>query len=186
MIQANITSDKLFKMDPNTTKEINLDVLSDKPKRIKIQSFLADHPVKQPLVYLFEINGFRIFHGADSGFVNSLNEIDGDIHISLVPTGDPSPSASPQSAYQMAKSTNPIVAYAMHGSESQNEEFVSLVQEDDSLHTRAIIPKQYQSMTPSEVVPEFPSSIVIMISGILVAILIAKYSKTKLASNPRL
>lgn len=175
MLQEDITSDSLFKMEPDATKKFSFGASTDKPKQIKIQSFLAEHPVKQPLVYLFEIDGFRIFHGADSGFVNSLYEISGDVHISLVPTGIPSPSASPQDAYQMVNATNPIVAYTMHGSESQNEEFLSLVQADNSLNTRSVTPKQYEILMPAEVVPEFPSTLLVVVVGIIIAVFITRY-----------
>ncbi len=185
MLESDIPSGNLYKMEPDTTQEITFGESSE-TKIIKVQSFLAEHPVKKPLVYLFEIDGFTIFHGADSGFVESLDKISTDVHISLVPTGSPSPSASPQNAYQMVKSTNPIVAYAMHGSEKQNQEFVSLIKKDESLNTRPIIPKQYEITNPTEVVPEFPNTIIIMIAGVFVTILIARYSRYKIGHSLKL
>lgn len=186
MLESNIPSENLYKMEPDTTQEITFGESGDTSKVITVQSILAEHPVKKPLVYLFEIDGFKIFHGADSGFVESLDKISSDVHISLIPTGSPSPSASPQNAYQMVKSTNPIVAYAMHGTEEQSQEFVSLVKKDESLNTRPIIPKQYEIRSPAEVVPEFPSTISIMVAGVFVAIMIAKYSRYKISPSPKL
>jgi len=50
---------------------------------------------------LIEFDGFRIFHGSDSGFVESLKNVEPRVHVAIVPTGDPSPTASPQDALEM-------------------------------------------------------------------------------------
>ena len=72
----------------------------------------------------------------------------------MVPTGDPSPTASPQVAFEMTQATNPYVVIPMHGSPQQMEEFSNLV-EGSGLGTIVTIPSAFEIIIPSEVVPEF-------------------------------
>jgi L-ascorbate metabolism protein UlaG (beta-lactamase superfamily) len=106
---------------------------------ITVKALEAEHPSPTPLVYLIELDGFRIFHGSDSGFVEELKNIEKRAHVALVPTGDPSPSAGPQLAFEMIKAVRPDVAIPMHGLIEQMHFFSELVNESE-LGTTATLP----------------------------------------------
>ncbi len=92
------------------------------------------------------------------------------VHVALVPAGDPSPTASPQVAFEMTKATNPYVVIPMHGNPQQIEEFSNLV-EDSALGTTVTIPSPLEIIIPSEVVPEFGLlSVFVLSSGVGMAI----------------
>ena len=64
-----------------------------------------------------------IFHGGDSGFV-PLKGLKAD--VAFLPTGEPSPTASPTDALKMALDLNPKLVVTIHGSKAQNKQFQSL------------------------------------------------------------
>ncbi len=161
MLRGQIPEDKLIQIESNEQMTIS---------EITVDAFAAEHPTKTPLVYIIEFDGFRIFHGSDSGFVEDLKNIESRVHVALVPTGDPSPTASPQVALEMTKATNPYVVIPMHGNPQQMEEFSNLVIGSD-LETTVTIPSQLEIIVPSQVVPEFGlTSIIVLSSGIGIAI----------------
>jgi len=161
MLSGKIPEDKLIQIKSNeqmTTSEITVD------------AFAAEHPTKTPLIYIIEFDGFRIFHGSDSGFVEDLKNIESRVHVAMVPTGDPSPTASPQVAFEMTKATNPYVVIPMHGNPQQIQEFSNLVEGSD-LQATVIIPSPLEIIIPSEVVPEFGLlSVLVLSSGVGIAI----------------
>jgi len=161
MLTDKIPEDKLIQIKSNEQITIS---------KITVDAFAAEHPTETPLVYVIEFDGFRIFHGSDSGFVEDLNNIESRVHVALVPAGDPSPTASPQVAFEMTKATNPYVVIPMHGSPQQMQEFSNLVDGSD-LQTTVTIPSPLEIVIPSEVVPEFGLlSVVVLSSGIGMAI----------------
>jgi len=161
MLRGQIPEDKLIQIESNEQMTIS---------EITVDAFAAEHPTKTPLVYIIEFDGFRIFHGSDSGSVEDLKNIESRVHVALVPTGDPSPTASPQVALEMTKATNPYVVIPMHGNPQQMEEFSNLVIGSD-LETTVTIPSQLEIIVPSQVVPEFGlTSIIVLSSGIGIAI----------------
>lgn len=161
MLSGKIPEDKLIQIESNEQMTIS---------EITVDAFAAEHPTKTPLVYVVELDGFRIFHGSDSGFVEDLKNIEPRVHVALVPAGDPSPTASPQVALEMTKATNPYVVIPMHGNPQQMEEFSNLVRNSD-LETTVIIPSQLEIITPSQVVPEFGlTSIIVLSSGMVIVI----------------
>jgi L-ascorbate metabolism protein UlaG (beta-lactamase superfamily) len=87
------------------------------------------------ILFLVEAEGISTFHGGDSAYVQ-LGKFKAD--IALVPTGSPSPTASPRDAFRMILDLKPKVALAFHGSTTQHSEFVSLVEKDLS-HVKATI-----------------------------------------------
>ena len=115
---------------------------------ITVDAFLAEHPVEEPLLYVIEIDGFRIFHGSDSAFVEDLTKIESPVDIAFVPVGDPSPTASPNDAFEMTKTTQASIVVPMHGSPEQLKIFRDLVEKSD-LKTEVIIPKQLEKIIPS-------------------------------------
>lgn len=72
------------------------------------------------------VGEMRIFHGGDSAYV-PLKKYPSD--LAFLPTGNPSPTASPQDAFRMANDLKPSVTVAVHGSSSQSNEFRSLMAE---------------------------------------------------------
>ena len=122
MLSGKIPKDKLIQIEPNEQMTIS---------EITVDAFAAEHPTKTPLIYIIEFDGFRIFHGSDSGFVEDLKNIESRVHVAMVPTGDPSPTASPQVAFEMTKAINPYVVIPMHGNPQQIQEFSNLVDSSD-------------------------------------------------------
>jgi len=151
---------------------------------ITVNAFAAEHPTKTPLIYIIEFDGFRIFHGSDSGFVEDLKNIESRVHVAIVPTGDPSPTASPQVAFEMTKATNPYVVIPMHGSPQQMQEFFKLVEGSD-LQTTVTIPSPLEIIIPSKVVPEF-GTIAVMILAVAILSIIVISAKSKFSIMPRL
>jgi len=100
----------------------------------------------------------------------------------MVPAGDPSPTASPQVAFEMTQATNPYVVIPMHGNPQQMQEFSNLVEGSD-LQTTVTIPSPLEIIIPSEVVPEF-GPIAMMILAVGVVSIIAFTARSKII--PRL
>jgi len=156
MLTDKIPEDKLIQIKSNEQITIS---------GITVDAFAAEHPTETPLVYVIEFDGFRIFHGSDSGFVEDLKNIESRVHVALVPAGDPSPTASPHVALEMTRVTNPYVVIPMHGNLQQIQEFSNLVKASE-LQTTVIIPSPLDIIIPYEVVPEFGLlSVVVLGSG---------------------
>lgn len=94
-------------------------------------------------LYYLKIDGLRIFHGGDSSYI-ALADYPSD--VAFLPTGDPSPTCSPEKAYKMAADVNPKVAVAIHGSSHQNEAFMAKVQ-GGLPNTRVIVPDRLEPVT---------------------------------------
>lgn len=86
---------------------------------IKIEVIKGVH-IGPIVLYLIEINNLRIFHGGDSAYVPLYPR---KADVAIVPTGDPSPTASPDDAYRMVLDLQPHIAIPIHGSEYQHREF---------------------------------------------------------------
>jgi len=155
MLINEISEDKLIQIEANEQITIS---------GITVDAYAAEHPTETPLVYVIELDGYRIFHGSDSGFVDDLKNIESRVHVAMVPAGDPSPTASPQVAFEMTKATNPYVVIPMHGSPQQVQEFSNLVEASD-LQTTVTIPSPFKIIIPSEVVPEFGLLAVVVLSS---------------------
>ena len=157
MLIDEIPEDKLIQIKSNEQITIS---------GITVDAFAAEHPAETPLLYVIEFDGFRIFHGSDSGFVEDLKNIESRVHVAMVPAGDPSPTASPQVAFEMTQATNPYVVIPMHGNLQQIQEFSNLIESSD-LGTTVTIPSPLDIIIPYEVVPEFGLlSVVVLSSGI--------------------
>jgi len=165
MLINKIPEDKLIQIKPNEQVTIS---------EITVDAFAAEHPTETPLIYVIEFDGYRIFHGSDSGFVEDLKNIESRVHVAMVPAGDPSPTASPEVAFEMTKATNPYVVIPMHGSPQQMQEFSNLV-ESSGLQTTVTIPLPLEIIIPSEVVPEFGLlSVVVLCSGMGMVIFLVR------------
>lgn len=80
---------------------------------------VAGRHVGPIVLYLVEVGGVRVFHGGDSGYV-PLRPRRAD--LAIVPTGDPSPTASPDDALRMVLDLGPSAVVPVHGSEQQRRE----------------------------------------------------------------
>jgi len=88
---------------------------------IEIRAIASIHPGNEPLTYVLLIGAVSVFHGSDSGFNSALNGYRGQARLALVPTGDPSPTASPDEALKMVKALGSSYVIPMHGTEAQND-----------------------------------------------------------------
>jgi L-ascorbate metabolism protein UlaG (beta-lactamase superfamily) len=117
-LAGSIPSDKLVKMKSTESTTVS---------GIQITALAANHLGNEPLVYFVDLSGFRLFHGADSGFVSALSDYKGQAKLAIVPTGGPSPTASPQDALRMVKAIEPTDVIPMHGTETENSQLGTLL-----------------------------------------------------------
>jgi L-ascorbate metabolism protein UlaG (beta-lactamase superfamily) len=82
--------------------------------------FVAGQHVGPILLLRVQAGDIRIFHGGDSNYV-PLSDFAAD--VAILPTGRPSPTASPEAAFRMAADIKPQVVVTVHGSDAQNTEF---------------------------------------------------------------
>lgn len=109
-----IPEDKLLVAKPRETIEF---------REVKISPIEGLH--KGPIVlYLVEGRDLSIFHGGDSAYV-PLKDYSAD--LALVPTGAPSPTASPEDAYRMVLDVKAKHVAAFHGTNAQHKRLVELV-----------------------------------------------------------
>ncbi|HIE23588.1 MAG TPA: MBL fold metallo-hydrolase [Candidatus Korarchaeota archaeon] len=78
-------------------------------------------------IILFRLSSetWSLFHGGDSNYVPLPFEAD----VAILPTGRPSPTASPEAALKMALDLKPKVVVAFHGSDAQHKTLQKLLSE---------------------------------------------------------
>ena len=81
----------------------------------------------------------RIFHGGDSGYVD-LSKY--KVEVAFVPTGHPSPTASPEDALKMILDLKPRVAVAIHGKDEEMNKLKELAIRE-GVEGEIIVPEQY-------------------------------------------
>lgn len=109
-LRGKLPADKLITAQPRGIYNIG---------DIKVTAISGVH--RGPInLYHVKTGGLSILHCGDSGYV-SLKEH--TANIAFLPTGNPSPTASPKDAVRMALDIKPKVAIAIHGSGSQSKEF---------------------------------------------------------------
>lgn len=91
------------------------------------------------MLFRVTIDGIRIFHGGDSGYV-PLGSMAS--HIAFVPTGVPSPTCSPEYAFQMVADVKPQIAVPFHGWDNQHAAFKELT-EKKLPETKVVVSKPY-------------------------------------------
>ncbi len=99
-------------------------------------------------LYQIKLGELNAFHGGDSGYVQ-VTDYPSD--LVFLPTGSPSPTASPEYAFNMALELKPSVAVAIHGSTDQSKEFEAKMKEMMP-KTSVIIAEPYVTkiMTPKK------------------------------------
>ncbi len=87
----------------------------------RITGIGAEHPAKEPLMFLVESGGLTLFHGSDSSFTAGLEKCRAE--VAFVPAGAPSPTASVEDALRMSRTLGCRVAVPFHCSPDEAEEF---------------------------------------------------------------
>lgn len=129
-LRGEIPSDKLVSAEPGGTYGIG---------DIKVTAVAGVHRVPINL-YHVKVGELNILHCGDSGYV-SLKEYPAD--LAFLPTGGPSPTASPEAALKMALDVRPKVVVAIRGSGGQSKEFKKGVK-GQMPETTVIIPARYK------------------------------------------
>jgi len=111
-LDGKIVASKLVQIQPNENKTV-VDV--------SVKAILAVHPGTLPLMYVFSVDGVSMFTGSDSGYSADLISYAGQAKIAMVPTGWPSPSASPAEALKMVQAMQPQKVICIHGTAAQND-----------------------------------------------------------------
>jgi len=78
-------------------------------------------------LYLVELENVKIFHGGDSAYVPLYPR---QADLAIVPTGSPSPTASPDDAYRMVVDLRAKAVVPVHGSEGQHRELERRLREN--------------------------------------------------------
>lgn len=128
-LRRDIPEDKLFVVSPDKIFQQG---------NITVKAIRGSH-VGPIMLYHITIGKTSIFHGGDSDYV-PLSGLSAD--LAFLPTGDPSPTASPRAAFRMAGDLKPKIIVVIHGSASQHKELEKLVQEKMA-GTKVIIPVPY-------------------------------------------
>ena len=128
-LKGKVPPDKLISAEPGETYNIG---------DFKVAAISGVHRGSINL-YHVKTGGLSILHSGDSGYV-SLKEF--PAKIAFLPTGDPSPTASPKDALRMALDVKPKYAVAIHGSGGQSKEFEKEVKRQMPEIT-VIIPERY-------------------------------------------
>jgi L-ascorbate metabolism protein UlaG (beta-lactamase superfamily) len=89
---------------------------------LTVRGFAGKH-VGPIMLYRVQWGPVSFFHGGDSDYVPLPG---GRADLAILPTGAPSPTASPEAALKMALDVKPRAAVLVHGSEAQNAAFKKL------------------------------------------------------------
>ena len=139
-LAGSIPSDKLVKMKSTESTTVS---------GVQITALASIHPTNEPLTFFIDLGGFRVFHGSDSGFNSALTNYKGQAKLAIVPTGGPSPSASPEDALDMVKAIEPTDVIPMHGTETENNQLGALLAEQ-VLSVHYIRPQPLSTVAVSE------------------------------------
>jgi len=129
ILQGEIPSNKLISTTPGKTNTMG---------EMTVTAIKGSH-VGSISLFQIKIEDLGVFHGGDSGYV-SVKDYPSD--LAFLPAGDPSPTASPQAAFDMASDLRPSVIVTMHGSMGQFKEFERKIKEKMP-KTTVIIPEPY-------------------------------------------
>lgn len=113
-LKGRVSEDKLYIARPGVEISFN---------EVRVTPVEGLH--KGPIVlFLVEGRDATLFHGGDSAYV-PLKEY--QAQVALVPTGAPSPTASPEDAYKMVLDVKAKIALAFHGTEAQHRRLAELI-----------------------------------------------------------
>lgn len=130
-LRGKVPADKLVSAEPGGTYDIG---------DITVTAISSVH--RGPInLYHVETGGLSILHCGDSGYVPLKGHT---AKIAFIPTGNPSPTASPKDALRMALDSGPEVAVAIHGSKGQSKEFGKEMKKQMPEAT-VIVPERFRS-----------------------------------------
>ncbi len=109
-LQGKVPADKLIFAQPGKSFTV---------ENISVDSVEGEH-VGPITLFRIVIGGLRIFHAGDSNHV-PLSSYPAE--LAFLPTGRPSPTASPEAAFRMASDLKPRTVAIFHGSDAQYAEF---------------------------------------------------------------
>lgn len=158
LLEERIANDKLIEMLADDTEIVN---------EITVTAIPAQHPSDRPVMYLVMMDGLMIFHGSDSGFVEELNNINSEVHLAFVPTGAPSPTASPDVAASMVRALKPYATVPVHGMFEEMKALEAIVGNE----TVIIIPSAYDVKIPAQIVPEFPIAALVFLTATVMGLI---------------
>jgi L-ascorbate metabolism protein UlaG (beta-lactamase superfamily) len=109
-LQGKVPADKLISAEPGKSFTVG---------KITVDSVAGIH-VGPIVLFRIGIGGVRIFHAGDSNYVPLTSY---PSELVFLPTGRPSPTASPDAAFRMASDLKPQAVAVFHGSDAQHAEF---------------------------------------------------------------
>lgn len=116
-LKGRIPSENLI--EANVGQKINVN---------KINIYVIEGKHVGPItLFLLELDDLKIFHGGDSGYT-PLKGFTAE--IAFVPTGHPSPTASPSDALKMIKDLQPKIVVPIHGAESEHDQLERLLEKE--------------------------------------------------------
>jgi len=127
---------KLVKLEPREKATID---------GIVIEAFIANHSGSSPVMYAISVENMTLFHGSDSGFSPSLEQLAGKVDLAILPVGGASQTASPLQALKMAATLHPKKVIPVHGPSDQVSELKRL------LANSSIIIVEVQENNPQKV-----------------------------------
>ncbi len=95
------------------------------------------------VLFRIRIGDMTLFHGGDS---NAVPLSDYPSQVAFLPTGQPSPTASPEAAFRMASDLKPQAVVVFHGSEDQHAEFKEKMASGHP-NVSVIVPEPGKTMT---------------------------------------
>lgn len=131
-LRGKVPTDKLVSAEPGGTYDIG---------DVKVAAISGVHSGSINL-YHIETGELSILHCGDSGYASVKEHA---AKIAFIPTGNPSPTASPKDALRMALDSRPKVVVAIHGSKGQSKEFEKEMKKQMP-ETTVIVPERYKSI----------------------------------------
>ncbi|MFQ6076197.1 MAG: MBL fold metallo-hydrolase [Candidatus Bathyarchaeia archaeon] len=131
-LEGKISPDKLTRADPGETYGID-------EFQVSVLSGIHRGPIN---LYHVKIDELSVFHGGDSGYV-PVKDYPAD--LAFLPTGAPSPTASPEFALKMVVELKPKTVVTIHGTGAQHEELQRKTGEKLP-ETNVVIPKRYSPL----------------------------------------
>ncbi len=112
---------------------------------MRVHALRAVHPGIHPVVFLLEIEDKAVFHGDSTGF-SHMFEAFSPVSLAFVPSGSPSPNASPKEAVRIIRALVPQVVVPFHGDPSELQEVERRVKLAN-LNTKVIVPEPGEMVT---------------------------------------
>ncbi len=112
---------------------------------MRVHALRAVHPGIHPVVFLLEMGGKAVFHGDSTGF-SHMFEAFSPVDLAFVPSGSPSPNASPKEAVRIVRALVPKVVVPFHGDPSELQEVERRIRLAN-LNTEVIIPELGELVT---------------------------------------